>query len=622
MKLTGSSKMMGLLMEGNKPSVSTYLRYVEYYGIQDMLDDLFERSKSDAMKAVPLYERIISRENILLAYRVIKRNTGSKTVGTDGITIDDYKPANTELFVAYIRGVLSKYKPQKVRRVYIPKSNGRKRPLGIPTMRDRIIQQMFLQILEPICEAKFYNHSYGFRPNRSAKHAMARCKFLTRKNFHYVVDIDIKGFFDNVNHNKLIKQLYTIGIKDKRVLAILAKMLKAPIEGEGIPQKGTPQGGILSPLLSNVVLNELDWWIANQWEFMKTKETYHPASKLRSLKRKTKLKEMFIVRYADDFKIFTKDQPSAVRIYHGVKGYLNHHLSLDISPEKSKITNLRKRKSEFLGFSLKAVKKRKTYVANTHVTTAKKKQIVENLRKHLRDIQKNPIQKSVYRYNAYLLGTKNYFQSATHVNQDFHEIAYRLMQTFRNRLKYAGKYGPPIKANATYKRLHKNNYKTYNIAGAYLYPIADVQTRNDMCFSQDICFYTKEGREKIYSYLLPNIRTEISKMVTYTSDGHNIEYADNRISKYSMQKGLCAVTGTFLKAEEVHCHHKVPKYLGGKDSFDNLVVVHKWVHVLIHAVSKDTINNYLKILQLNGNQLEKMKYYRELCNLVDLEEIM
>lgn len=602
--------------------MSTYLRYVEYYGRQETLDDLFERSRNKATIFIPLYEQIISRENILLAYRVIKGNTGSKTVGTDGIMIDDYKIENIEIFISYIRNVLSDYKPQKVRRVFIPKGNGQKRPLGIPTMRDRIIQQMFLQILEPICEARFYNHSYGFRPNRSAKHAMARCKFLTRKNFHYVVDIDIKGFFDNVNHNKLIKQLYTIGVKDKRVLAIIAKMLKAPIEGEGVPQKGTPQGGILSPLLSNVVLNELDWWIANQWEFMKTKENYHPASRLRSLKRKTKLKEMFIVRYADDFKIFTKNHQSAIRIFHGVKGYLNNHLTLDISPEKSKITNLRKRKSEFLGFSLKAIKKRNSYVAHTYITKTKKRQISEKLRNLLCEIQKTPIQKSVYKYNSYLLGTKNYFQSATHVNKDFHEIAYRLAQTFRNRLKSVGKYGPPTKANATYKRLHKNNYKTYNIAGAYLYPISDVQTKNDMCFSQDICFYTEKGREKIYNQLAPNILTEISKMVNHVSDTLNIEYADNRISKYSMQQGLCAVTGVFLKSDEVHCHHKTPKCLGGKDSFDNLVIVHKWVHILIHANSKDTINKYLDILQLNGKQLTKINYYRELCNLVDLEEII
>lgn len=162
-------------------------------------------------------------------------------------------------FVDNIRKTFEHYKPNTVRRVEIPKSNGKKRPLGIPTMRDRLIQQMFKQVLEPICEVKFYKHSYGFRPNRSTHHAMARCQYLiNRGRFNHVVDIDIQGFFDNVNHSKLLKQLYNIGITDKRVLKIILKMLKAPIKGKGISTKGTPQGGILSPLLSNVVLNDLD----------------------------------------------------------------------------------------------------------------------------------------------------------------------------------------------------------------------------------------------------------------------------------------------------------------------------------------------------------------------------
>ncbi len=172
-----------------------------------------------------------------------------------------------EELVAYVRKRLENFQPNAVRRVEIPKPDGRMRPLGIPTMEDRIIQQCIKQVLEPICEAKFYKHSYGFRPNRSAHHAIARAMFLAnRAGYHFVVDIDIKGFFDNVSHGKLLKQLWTLGIRDKRLLCVLSKMLKAPIQGEGIPEKGVPQGGILSPLLANVVLNELDWWIASQWE--------------------------------------------------------------------------------------------------------------------------------------------------------------------------------------------------------------------------------------------------------------------------------------------------------------------------------------------------------------------
>lgn len=189
--------------------------------MQDTFDDLYERSKNNSIKGQNLYEHIISKNNILLAYRNIKTNTGSKTEGTDGITIDQYKIENVDESIEKIRRALDNYKPQTVRRVEIPKPNEKKRPLGIPTMRDRLIQQMFKQVLEPICEAKFYNHSYGFRPNRSTHHAMARCQFLMNQStYHYVVDIDIQGFFDNVNHSKLLKQMYNIGITDKRVLSI------------------------------------------------------------------------------------------------------------------------------------------------------------------------------------------------------------------------------------------------------------------------------------------------------------------------------------------------------------------------------------------------------------------
>ena len=201
--------------------------------------------------------------------RNIKKNHGSMTPGTDGKTITELATLSDEQLISSVQHKLDWYVPQSVRRVEIPKGNDptKKRPLGIPTIMDRLIQQCVLQVMEPICEAKFHDHSYGFRPNRNQQHAIAQVhKDMQRSNLHYVVDIDIKGFFDNVNHGKLLKQLWTMGIHDKKLLCILSAMLKAEVAGIGFPEVGTPQGGIISPLLSNVVLNELDWWLASQWE--------------------------------------------------------------------------------------------------------------------------------------------------------------------------------------------------------------------------------------------------------------------------------------------------------------------------------------------------------------------
>ena len=144
---------------------------------------------------------------------------------------------------------------------------------------------------------------------------------MSNSQFHYVVDIDIKGFFDNVNHGKLLKQMWNIGIQDKNLNSIISKILKSEIQGIGKPNKGTPQGGIISPLLSNIVLNELDWWLSGQWETFDTVRSYHRTSRYRAMKE-TSLKEFFFVRYADDFKILCRDYKTAQKIFIATKFWL------------------------------------------------------------------------------------------------------------------------------------------------------------------------------------------------------------------------------------------------------------------------------------------------------------
>jgi len=582
----------------------------------ETFDELYEKSKNgDSFDR--LYDIITSRENILLAFRTIKTNKGSRTAGVDGRTIDDFKDYSEEGLVSFIQKRLLNYQPKKVRRVLIPKPNGDKRPLGIPSMSDRIIQQAFKQVIEPICEAQFYNHSYGFRPLRSTHHAMARVNSLININkLHYVVDVDIKGFFDNVNHTLLLKQLWNLGIKDRKVLRLISKMLKAEIEGEGKPTKGTPQGGILSPLLSNVVLNDLDKWVAGQWELFETEFKYKNNTDKCTLLRKTsELKEGFIVRYADDFKILCRDWKTAQKWFNAVKLYLKERLKLEVSPKKSKVINLRKHKSEFLGFVIRTVKKGKKRVAYSNLSEKKKKHYLQEGKERIKQIQKNPTAQNALLYNSWVLGIHHYNKIATHVNPDLVEIAYKLRATTYNRLQYVSKYERPKKAPPSFTKFYSTTYKTFKIGEMHLFPLDDIRHSSAMNFSQHWTPYCQKGRNDMHTKLKDNVINEIRKLMIANIPNRSVEYFDNRISRYSMKNGKCEITGEFLSADFVHCHHYLPVSLGGTDEFKNLRILNKSVHILIHATKTQTINKYLDMLQLNPTAIKKVNDYRKKCNL-------
>ena len=188
----------------DKPKKVNNLRHAEYYDMQPTFDNLFARA-TNGETFDRLMDLILSRENILLAYRNMKGNNGSVTPGTDGLTIRNMQKCTPDELVRKVRNITLHYNPRTVRRKEIPKPHdpSKTRPLGIPCIWDRLIQQCILQILEPVCEAKFSDNSYGFRPNRSCEHAVAAAyKHMQQAHLQYVVEVDIKGFFDNVNHSK------------------------------------------------------------------------------------------------------------------------------------------------------------------------------------------------------------------------------------------------------------------------------------------------------------------------------------------------------------------------------------------------------------------------------------
>ena len=414
------------------------IRYAEYYNMVEIQDELYRQGMMKK-KFYHLMPIIASPQNIRLAYRNLKNNKGSNTPGVDGKTFADYAKLEDVELIRKVQEKLLNYQPKAVRRVYIPKSNGKLRPLGIPTVLDRLVQQSILQVLEPVCESKFHRYSYGFRPNRSCKQAVAMCYKLAQVNgYHYVVDVDIKGFFDHVNHGKLLKQLWSLEIRDKSLLCVISRMLKAPVEENGkrtIPQEGTPQGGVLSPLLANIVLNELDWWIHSQWagipihnpspsEIWRTGPDgmlYRPGGNTKL--QRCNLKHVYIVRYADDFKVFCRNYNAAKRLKIAVERWLLERLHLETSPEKSKITNLEESYSEFLGIKFKLIPKGQKWAIKSHMTD----KAIKNQQKALKSLMVqachdygNPSVQHIFvnRYNQAVVGIHEYYSMATMVNED------------------------------------------------------------------------------------------------------------------------------------------------------------------------------------------------------------
>lgn len=620
------------------------LRNAEYYDFQKIQDKLY----ADSMQGRTfnrLVELIALPENIRLAYRNIKENSGSRTAGTDGRTIKDLEKMPDSKLVALVQRKLNWYEPQSVRRVEIPKGNDpkKKRPLGIPTILDRLIQQCVLQVLEPICEAKFHEHSYGFRPNRSQEHAIALVyKNIQCSHYYYVVDVDIKGFFDNVNHGKLLKQMWTLGIRDKKLLSIISAMLKAEVAGIGFPEKGTPQGGIISPLLSNIVLNELDWWIASQWEEFPMRKNYatntnpngseNKGNKYKMQRDYTRLKEVTGVRYADDFKLFTRSYKSAKRLFYAVTGWLKGRLGLDISPDKSKIVNLKRSYSEFLGLRIKAAnhgtKEKPRYVVESHIREKSLDKIKLSVKKLIHDVEfprngKQAEHAAVSRFNSYVIGVHNYYSMATMVCYDLHELAFSVHKSLNARLRKRAKTAKHVKKNHIkydipdyIREKYGDSAQLRFIHGAALAPVGYVKHRNPMLKKRRINSYTPEGRELLHKMLGKSIDVGIMHYLMQNPIPYkSIAYNDNRISLYCAQYGRCAVSGKKLEIGEIHCHHKVPKHLGGTDEYKNLIIVSSDIHRLIHATKPETIQKYLEQLQLDAKQLRKLKNLRKLANV-------
>lgn len=277
--------------------------------------------------------------------RVMVRSRG-KASGVDGVTTKKFQHGLEEkLETLRLELKHGTYQPQPVRRVMIPKPNGKKRPLGIPCLRDKIVQEAMRMALEPIFEVEFHDNSYGFRPHRNTHHAVFRCQQLTRSGFTWVVEGDVKACFDEISHKSILTVLRE-KIMDNKFLDLVCRFLKAGVVVEGVVQsteKGVPQGGVISPLLANAVLNKLDWFLHNKGKHGHA-GIYTAAKQERNVR---------FVRYADDWCVFITraNKQYAEKLRDQIREFLNHECGLELSMEKTHVTHVRDG-IEFLGFRI------------------------------------------------------------------------------------------------------------------------------------------------------------------------------------------------------------------------------------------------------------------------------
>ena len=423
-----------------------------------------------------------------------------------------------------------------------------------------------------------------------------------------------------------------MGIRDKNLISIIGRILKSKIKGIGTPEKGTPQGGIISPLLSNIVLNELDWWISDQWETFETKHTYTARESKYRVIRKANLKEVYIVRYADDAKILCKDYKTAENIFIATRNWLKDRLGLEISPEKSKITNVRKGKTEFLGIALYVSKKKGKFVTRINISDKAKTSIQAKLKEQIKVIQREPTSQNVNLLNSMILGIHQYYEMATLCSLDFAKIDFVVSKSLYNRLRGKTKKVKGWKRNKEKPKTEHSKSKTYQrfygdynpkpkiVAGVTIFPIYGCKFKPPMNFTQEINNYTVTGRTLIHSKL-GSVRSLVKHLLQCKEYDNSVEYNDNRISLMAGQNGKCGVTKEPLTVGDMECYHKKPKELGGTDEYENLMWVNKAVHKLIHATTPETIEKYLTILQLDDKMLKKVNSLRLLAENLEIGEV-
>ncbi len=581
------------------PKTETQLREIQ--------DKLYQHSKEvfiaggrPAFKG--LLEIMSAEPTIITAIHNIKSNHGSETPGVDSKTMrKDYLQKPFPWVIKDIQKAFRYFEPQKIRRVYIDKpGKAEKRPLGIPTIRDRIVQECMRIVLEPVLEAQFFEHSYGFRPMRDAAMALEHIDILMHNKGHYwIVEGDISKCFDRIDHSILLKRLYHMGVKDRRVLQIIKAMLKAGIMDEcEVNEEGTPQGGLISPLLANAYLDIMDEWVSKQWEKKETRYQYSTQSGRYHALHKTSLVPGYLVRYADDFVIVTDTRTHAEDWKSRLQTFLQTRMKLTLSQEKTLITDIRKKHIRFLGYEFKMVpgKSRRGYIPRTLPDRDRLKrkvdQIAEEIKKIPANYSKEQLISEINRINSKVRGVIQYYQCCTWVNISLNKHSRRLQLIAKSRLRqYKGKWIP---ANETQNlpRIHQQHrQKIPSVKYRDIYigftALSFCKWERTAPKNQEETPYTEFGRQlnfertkkkRIQARLDEMYSDKAGRAISYGKWGrlNNFEFIMNRAYALNRDKLKCRVCGGWLISSTPWAHRIHPNLpLNQVNRVNNLVSLHK-----------------------------------------------
>ncbi len=541
--------------------------------VRNLRQRIFRATNNGDLKQVASLQKLMlrSHSNILTSVRrVTQINKGKETAGVDKVVIKTPK-ARGEMV-----DELSSYTPwqaKPARRVYIPKSDGKSRPLGIPVVKDRCLQAMVKNALEPYWEAKFESISYGFRPGRSCHDAIGKIYLLSRPNKRkkWVVDADIKGAFDNISHDFLLKAVGTFPARE-----LVKQWLKAGFMENGLFERtetGTPQGGVISPLLANIALHGMEEALTVR-RTQKNGNVFVTTDGVKYNNRGITCGKRAIVRYADDFVVFCESKEDAEQSVEILKVWLKER-GLELSKEKTKIVHLSDG-FDFLGFNIRHYKATKTAKTGLKLLIKPSNESAQKIRNKIRErwlkLKGQPVKSVLKELNPVVRGWANYFRIGV-ASIVFHKLDNWM---FHREVRYVRHTHPTKGSNWT-----KSKY----------FGRLNLDRKDNWCFGDKPSggYLLKFSWFPIVRHALvqSNASPDNASLKAYWEKRNLAKAKDLTPSTQKLarrQKGKCKKCGEYLfNGEELHKHHRIWKSKGGKDTYDNYELVHLYCHQQIHA---------------------------------------